>query len=267
MNNLGLRIGFFLTLLLLILGILAPWIAPYNPYAISLPHELQSPSRSHLLGTDANGTDILSVMLYGARTSLKISLLVSSFAIFIGLILGSIAGYFGGWIDVLIMRMVDIVFAFPGILLAIALGSMLGPSEFNLVLCLVCTSWAGYARLVRAEVLALKKMEFMEAAFALGVPTPRIFLFYLWPNLASPLLVAGTFGIAGTILAEASLSFLGIGIPPGDPSWGSLLSFGRDVLLEAPHVAIFPGIAIAVTVLSLHLLGEGLRRKYDPKSL
>lgn len=260
-----LLIGLVSFSLISLLGILSPLLAPYDPRKISLAEELMGPSSLHWLGTDANGTDILSILLYGSRTSLEISLTVTLLALFIGLLFGTVAGYFGGWIDAVMMRILDMIFAFPGILLAIALGSMLGPSKYNLILCLVLTSWAGYARLVRAEVQALRSIEYIEAARALGLSTIRIFFVYLWPNITSPLLVAATFGIAGTILAEASLSFLGIGIPPGDPSWGSLLSFGRDVLLEAPHVATFPGLAIVITVLSLHLLGEGLRQLLDPK--
>jgi peptide/nickel transport system permease protein len=247
-------------------GILAPWIAPYDPLHVSLPEELCHPGPAHLLGCDSNGSDIFSILLYGARISLGIGLSVTLISVFIGLIVGSVAGYFGGWRDGLLMRLLDIVFAFPGTILAIALASMLGPSNGNLVLCLSLTGWAGYARLVRGEVQAIRHLEYMEAARALGLPHTRIFLFYLWPNIISPVLVSATFGVAGTILAEASLSFLGIGVPPGTPSWGQLLSFGREVLLEAPHVAAFPGFAILTTVLGFHLLGEGLRRRLDPKA-
>jgi peptide/nickel transport system permease protein len=266
MKNWNLRVGGAMVGGMAVIGLLAPWIAPFDPLAISLPQELNLPNRTHLLGNDANGSDILSILLYGTRISLEVGILVTLVSVFVGLILGSIAGYFGGWRDTLLMRTLDIIFAFPGIILAIALASMLGPSKGNLILCLALTSWAGYARLVRAEVLAIRSLEYIEAARALGVSTPRIFFRHLWPNILSPLLVAATFGIAGTVLAEASLSFLGIGMPPGTPSWGSLLSFGRDVLLEAPHVAGFPGIAIVITVLGFHLLGEGLRQKLDPKA-
>lgn len=247
-------------------GILSPWIAPFDPLEISLPNELCAPSKIHWFGCDANGTDILSVILYGARISLEVGFTVTAISVLVGLIFGSIAGYFGGWKDSLLMRVLDIIFAFPGILLAIGMASMLGPSKRNLILCLVLTSWAGYARLVRGEVLSLRNMEYIEAARALGAPTIRIFLFHLWPNILTPLMVSATFGIGGTILAEASLSFLGIGMPPGTPSWGSLLSFGRDVLLEAPHVAMFPGFFIILSVLGFHLLGEGIRNRFDPKS-
>lgn len=265
-KNWNLFFGFCITLSITLLAIFASHLSPIDPNLISLKDELAFPSWSHPLGCDSNGSDILSIILHGARLSLKISILVTIISVFIGLIVGSIAGYYGGWRDTLLMRILDIIFAFPGIILAIALATMLGPSEWNMVLCLVATGWAGYARLVRGEVQSIRNQEFVEAARAMGLPDRRIFLFHLWPNIISPILVTATYGLAGTILAEASLSFLGIGVPPGTPSWGYLLSFGRDVLLEAPHVATFPGIAIMVTVFGFHLLGEGLRYKLDPKA-
>ncbi|RZA08554.1 MAG: ABC transporter permease [Proteobacteria bacterium] len=266
MKHLELKLGALLVSGIAALAVLAPFLSPYDPRAISLAEELRRPGPAHLLGCDANGSDILSVILAGARVSLEVGVSVTLASVLIGLVMGSIAGYFGGWRDALLTRVLDVVFAFPGILLAIALASVLGPSKGNLILCLTLTSWAGYARMVRGEVLALRGQEFVVAARALGLRTPRIFIFHLWPNLASPLLVTATFGLAGTVLAEASLSFLGIGVPPGTPSWGGLLSFGRDVLIEAPHVAAFPGVAIMITVLGFHLLGEGLRRRLDPKA-
>lgn len=250
-----------------LVGLLAPWLAPYDPLRISLPDELCQPGSAHLLGCDTNGSDILSILLWGARISLEVGLVVTLISVLIGLVVGSIAGYFGGWRDTLLMRVLDVIFAFPGTILAIALAAALGPSKGNLVLCLSLTGWAGYARLVRGEVRVLRGLEYVDAARALGVKVPRIFLFHLWPNLISPLLVTATFGVAGTILAEASLSFLGIGVPPGTPSWGQLLVFGKDVLIEAPHVATFPGLAIVVTVIGFHMLGEGLRKRLDPKAV
>lgn len=247
-------------------AIFAPWIAPFDPWKISLADELCQPGRAHFFGCDSNGTDIFSILLYGARISLEVGFSVTLISVTIGLVLGSLAGFFGGWRDTILMRLLDVIFAFPGTILAIALASMLGPSRGNLILCLSLTGWAGYARLVRGEVLNIRHLEYVDAARALGLSTPRIIFFHLWPNIFSPVLVTATFGIAGTILAEAGLSFLGIGVPSGTPSWGSLLNFGRDVLLEAPHVATFPGLAIMITVLGFHLLGEGLRRKFDPKA-
>lgn len=266
MKNTNLIIGGAIIFFIAMLAILAPLLAPFDPQLISLPNELCKPNQQNLLGCDSNGTDILSILIHGARVSLEVGIIVTTISVFIGLILGSIAGYFGGWRDALLMRVLDIIFAFPGIILAIAIASMLGPSRINLILCLSATGWAGYARLVRGEIMALKNLEYIEAARALGLGTKRIFSFHLWPNIFSPVLVAATFGIAGTILAEASLSFLGIGVPPGTPSWGALLSFGKDVLIEAPHVATFPGLAIMLTILGFHLLGEGLRQALDPKA-
>lgn len=247
-------------------GIFAPWLAPFDPLQIALPSELCRPSAEHWLGCDANGTDVLSVVIYGARVSLMVALIVTCISVTVGLLVGSVAGYYGGWRDSLLMRILDVVFAFPSTILAIGLAAALGPSKGNLILCLSLTGWAGYARLVRGEVQVVSKLEYVEAARALGLGDGRIFFFYLWPNILSALLVSATFGVAGTILAEASLSFLGIGVPPGTPSWGQLLVFGKDVLIEAPHVATFPGVAILVTVVGFHLLGEGLRRKLDPKA-
>jgi peptide/nickel transport system permease protein len=245
---------------------LAPWLGLPDPRGISLPQELLPPSFAHPLGCDANGTDILSILLNGARISLEVGVAVTISSLSIGLVVGSIAGYFGGWRDSVLMRVLDVFFAFPGILLAIGLASVLGPSLGNVILCLTVTGWAGYARMVRGEVQSIRNLEYVEAARALGMSNARIFLFHLWPNILSPLLVTATFGLAGTVLAEASLSFLGIGVPPGTPSWGSLLSLGKDVLVEAPHVAAFPGLAILTTVLGFHLLGEGLRQALDPKA-
>lgn len=266
MKHAELKVGALIVSGITALAALAPVLSPYDPRAIRLSEELQRPSTAHLLGCDANGSDILSVILYGARVSLEVGVAVTAASLLIGLFVGSVAGYYGGWRDTIVTRALDIVFAFPGIILAIALASVLGPSKTNLILCLTLTNWAGYARMVRGEVLGLRNSEYVEAARALGLGAPRIFFRHLWPNIASPLLVTATFGLAGTVLAEASLSFLGIGVPPGTPSWGGLLSFGRDVLIEAPHVAAFPGIAIMLTVLGFHLLGEGLRRKLDPKA-
>ncbi len=266
MKNWGLRIGGAAVGMITVVAVLSPWLAPYDPLAIALPEELCLPQGAHLLGCDANGSDILSILIYGTRISLEVGFAVTGISVLVGLLLGTIAGYYGGWRDGVLMRFLDVIFAFPGIILAIALASMLGPSKGNLILCLSLTGWAGYARLVRGEIQAIRHLEYVEAARSLGVSDRRLFLFHLWPNILSPVLVAATFGLAGTILAEASLSFLGIGVPPGTPSWGSLLSFGKDVLLEAPHVATFPGLAIMGTVLAFHLLGEGLRRQLDPKA-
>ena len=238
--------GFAVVLSVTLLGLFAPWLSPFDPMKISLPEELCRPNAMHWLGCDSNGTDIFSILLYGARVSLMVAFCVTAISVLTGLVVGSLAGYYGGWRDSLLMRFLDIVFAFPSTILAIGLAAALGPSKGNLILCLSLTGWAGYARLVRGEIRVARELEYVEAARALGLKDARILLLHLWPNIASPLLVSATFGIAGTILAEASLSFLGIGVPPGTPSWGQLLVFGKDVLIEAPHVATFPGVAIQI---------------------
>lgn len=260
-----LYIGGSIIALIFAAALLAPWISSYDPRAISLPDSLAPPSWKHWLGCDNHGADILSILVFGARLSLLVAGLATAASVSIGLVIGSLAGYSGGWIDQSIMRFLDMIFAFPGVILAIAITTITGPSQWNLILALTVTGWAGYARLVRGEVRVLKEREFVQAAQALGLSPLRIVVVHIWPNLVSPLAVAATFGLAGTILAEASLSFLGIGVPPGTPSWGSLLNQGRDFLIEAPHISTFPGIAIMVTILGFNFLGEGLREYLDPK--
>lgn len=264
-KNYSLFLGAAILLAMIFIAVASPWLSPYSPRQISLEQELCLPSSSHLLGCDSNGTDILSILLYGARISLLVGILSTAICLGIALALGSISGYCGGKVDAFLMRSLDIIFAFPGILLAIAVASLLRPSVQNLILCLSFTGWAGYTRLIRGEVRNVMAKDFVESAKALGLGPVRIVVFHIWPNIASNIIVAASFGIAGCILAEASLSFLGIGVPPGTPSWGALLSFGKDVIIEAPHVATFPGIAIMITVLGFNFLGEGLRVYFDPK--
>lgn len=266
MKNSKLIFGSIILATLLLAGIFAPFLTSYRPDTISLSETLCRPNSDHLLGCDTNGTDILSFVLYGAGLTLRVGGTVTIVCVLIGLVLGSVAGYAQGWKDSALMRLLDVVFAFPGSILAIALASMLGPSERNLILCLIATGWAGYTRIVRAEVLQVRTREYIEAARALGIPHWQIVVRHIWPNIASPLLVAATFGFGGVVLAEAGLSFLGIGVPPGTPSWGSLLNSGRDVLLEAPHVSTIPGIAVMLSVLGFNFLGEGLREAFDKMS-
>lgn len=247
------------------LAALAPWLSPADPTRIRLADSFCTPGAGHVLGCDNNGADILANLLYGARLSLEVGIVTTALCLAIGLVMGSIAGYRGGRLDALIMRVLDIIFAFPGIILAIAIATVMGPSKTNIILALTATGWAGYTRLVRGEVRALKEREYVHAARALGLGPTRIVVRHIWPNLVSPLVVAATFGIAGCILAEASLSFLGVGVPAGTPSWGALLSQGKDFLLEAPHISTFPGLAIMFTILGFNFLGEGLRERLDPK--
>jgi peptide/nickel transport system permease protein len=243
----------------------APWIAPCDPYAIDLAERLAPPSAAHPLGRDAHGADILSRLLYGGRVSFSVSILVVAVSGSIGVALGVLSGFYGGAVDLLLMRLVDVLLAFPGLLLAIALVAVLGPGTWNVVLALSLLGWVSFARLARGQTLALKEREFILAARISGQRDWRIMWVHVLPNILSPVIVQATFGVAGVIIAEASLSFLGLGAPPGAPSWGMMLSEGKEVLLEAPHVSIFPGLAIMLVVLSINFLGDRLRDRFDPR--
>jgi peptide/nickel transport system permease protein len=258
-NRASLFIGFAILLWLVGVAFLAPIITPHSPTQQNLERDLLSPSKEHPLGTDKLGRDLLSRILYGARISLLVGISTVTISLLIGLSIGSLSGYFGGWVDHLLMRLVDLLMAFPGILLAIGFTAVLGPSLKHVILALCLIGWTGYARLVRGEILALREKEFIHAALALGGGPARIILFHMLPNLLPPLLIQGTFGMAAAIIAEGSLSFLGLGAQPPTPSWGSLLSEGRQFLLVAPHLTTFPGLAIMITVLGLNLVGDGLR--------
>lgn len=250
--------------LLLVTALLAPFLAPYDPLAIDLRGELEGPAAGHPLGQDKLGRDILSQVIYGSRVSLVVGLVVVGISLLIGVTLGAAAGYFGGVFDTILMRIVDILLAFPGILLAIALAGILGPNLRNIILALCVLGWVGYARLVRGQVLAEKNREYVLAARAIGASHPRIILRHILPNCFAPVIVEATFGLAGVILAESSLSFLGLG-PQDVPTWGRLLNEGAQYLLFAPHVATFPGIAIMLTVLGFNFIGDGLRNRWDVK--
>jgi len=257
-------IGLAIIGLLLVTALLAPFVAPYDPLAIDLRGELEGPGAGHPLGQDKLGRDILSQIIYGSRVSLVVGLVVVGISLLIGVSLGAAAGYFGGAFDTILMRIVDILLAFPGILLAIALAGILGPNLRNIILALCVLGWVGYARLVRGQVLAEKNREYVLAARAIGASHPRIILRHILPNCFAPVIVEATFGLAGVILAESSLSFLGLG-PQDVPTWGRLLNEGAQYLLFAPHVATFPGIAIMLTVLAFNFMGDGLRNRWDVK--
>ncbi|MHB1843842.1 MAG: ABC transporter permease [Deltaproteobacteria bacterium] len=257
--------GFGLVALLLAAALGASWIAPGPPGRIDLAHEWQAPSRAHPLGTGDDGLDVLTEVVYGARVSLVVAALAVAIAGSVGTLIGTVAGYAGGGTDLLVMRVVDVLLAFPGLLLAIFMTAVIGPSLGGLVLALSVTGWVGYARLARGQALSLREREFVLAARALGASPTRIVFRHVLPNLLGPALVQATFGLPGIILAEAALSFLGLGVPPGTPSWGALVDQGSAHLLDAPHVAIFGGAAIAVTVLGFNLLGEALRESLDPR--
>src|SRR6059058_3815642 len=265
LRNFAFTTGLLLTVALVLIAIAAPLLAPFDPNAQDTIRRLEAPSHSHLLGLDDLGRDVLSRIVWGARISLRVGFSVVILASLIGITLGAISGYFGGWADTIIMRLTDILLAFPGILLAIALVAVLGPSLNNVILALVIIGWVGYARLVRGQVLKVREMEFVVAAKALGARSPRVIVRHVLPNIINPVIVMATLGLAGTILAEASLSFLGLGVQPPTPSWGSMLSYARPYLGEANHLAIFPGAAIMLAVMGLNFLGDGLIDALDPK--
>jgi peptide/nickel transport system permease protein len=258
--------GALLVASLVAIAVGAEWIAPYDPTAQVLAENLAPPRPDHLLGQDKLGRDILARVIYGTRVSLAVGVVTVLVSLIVGAGIGAVAGFAGGWIDELVMRAIDVLLAFPGLLLAIALTGVLGPSLRNVVLALCLIGWTGYARLARGEIVRLREREFVEAARALGVPERRILTRHLMPLLATPLLVQATFGMAAAIVAEASLSFLGLGAQPPTPSWGAMLNDGRAFVLVAPHLTIFPGLAILVTVLGLNFLGDGLRDRLDVRT-
>jgi peptide/nickel transport system permease protein len=248
-------------------GLGAPWIAPRSPAAIDLLHRLESPSSAHWAGTDELGRDTLSRLLWGARLSLTVSVTVVAVSLALGLAIGGLAGYLGGWIDTALTTFAMNTFlALPGILLAIAFAAFLGPGFSNLVLALAIGGWAGYARLVRAQVMAVRDREYVDAARALGASGLRIFFRHILPNILQPILVQAAIGMAGVILAEATLSFLGLGIPPPAPSWGAMLNDARSHLFDSPHLVLFPAAAVAGAVLGFNFLGDALRDQLDPRT-
>ena len=261
----GIVVGLAVWVALIAAAAAAPLLARYAPTEQALREGLLAPSDAHLFGQDRLGRDVLSRVLYGARVSLWVGTLAVAVSVTIGMLVGSLAGALGGIVDDLVMRLIDILQAFPGILLAIAAAAALGPSLFNVVLALSLIGWVGYARLVRGQILVVREMDYVHAAAALGAWPGRIILRHLLPNILAPVIVEASFGMAGAIVGEASLSFLGLGTQPPTPSWGSMLNEARNYLLVAPHLAIFPGLAVMVVVLGLNFLGDGLRDMLDPR--
>ena len=259
------RVGLAIVLIAILAAAIGPTLSPYDPSAQELARRLEAPSLSHPFGLDELGRDILARLLAGARISLLVGLAVVSVSSAVGMLMGSIAGYFGGRVDDVISRLVDVLMAFPGILLAIALVAVLGPSLTNVVLALSVIGWVGYARLVRGQALRARELDFVQAARALGAGSGRIVLRHVLPTAFPAVVVQATLGMAGAIIAEASLSFLGLGVQPPTPSWGTMLDAGRAHLFDAPHLTIFPGLAIALLVLGFNFLGDGLRDRVDPK--
>jgi len=260
-------IGMFLLSIFVITGLSAPWLAPYSPASIDLLHRLQGISTAHPAGTDELGRDTLSRLLLGARLSLAVSVSVVAVSLALGISIGGLAGYLGGWVDTALTTFAMNTFlALPGILLAIAFAAFLGPGFSNLVLALAIGGWAGYARLVRAQVMAVRDREYVDAARALGAGVLRIFFRHILPNVVQPILVQAAIGMAGVILAEATLSFLGLGIPSPSPSWGGMLNDARLHLFDSPHLVLFPAVAVAGAVLGFNFLGDALRDQLDPRT-
>jgi peptide/nickel transport system permease protein len=266
-HNLLATTGALLIAGLVVCALFGPWIAPQDPAHIDLASRLMRPSAAHWFGTDELGRDILSRVIYGARISMLVGSCVVAASLTLGLIFGSIAGYYGGFLDRFLNVVVMNAFmSFPGILLAIAFVAFLGPGLFNLVLALSIGGWVGYARLVRAQVLAVREREFVEAARALGASDARIIVRHILPNIIQPVIVQAAIGMAGAILAEATMSFLGLGVPPPTATWGSMLNDARSHLFDTPHLVLFPAAAVMLAVLSFNFVGDGLRDYLDPRS-
>ena len=267
MNRLA-YFGLVFIVLLVLVALFAPWIATHDVGAIDLLARYKGPSAEHWLGTDATGRDVFSRVVFGARISLQVGLVVVVVSAVVGTIIGALAGYYGGWIDRVVSGyVVNVFLAFPGLLLAIALVAFLGAGLGKLILALCVIGWVGYARVMRGQVLKVREYDFVQAARALGARDWRILLFHVLPNAVQPLIVQASLGMAGAVLSEASLSFLGLGVPPPAPSWGVMLEEARDLatLQRAPHAMLVPGVAIALTVLAFNFLGDGLREYLDPR--
>jgi peptide/nickel transport system permease protein len=260
------RLGWTIVIVAALAATIGPWLMPGDPLGQDLPRRLTGPSWGHPFGSDELGRDVLARLILGARVSLIVGLSVVSLSATIGTAVGAIAGYAGGWVDEVLSRVMDVLLAFPGILLAIALVSVLGPSLTNVVLALVVIGWVGYARLVRGQVLKIRELDYVQAIRAVGATPLRVLLRHVVPATIPSVIAQGTLGMAGAIIAEASLSFLGLGVQPPTPSWGTMLDAGRSHLFDAPHLTVFPGLAIALVVLGLNFVGDALRDSFDPRS-
>lgn len=257
--------GAAIVILLFLLSVFAPYLTPYSPDDLDAYRILLPPSEGHWLGTDELGRDVLTRIIYGARISLKVGFVSVGIAAFIGTVAGLFSGYYGGWVDQLLMRFVDIMLCFPAFFLILAVIALLEPSIWYIMMIIGLTGWMGVARLVRAEVLSLRERDFILAARAIGASDLRIIFRHILPNALSPVIVTATLGVAGAILTESALSFLGIGVQPPTPSWGNMLTSGKDYLEFAWWLSLFPGVAILITVLAYNLVGEGLRDALDPR--
>ena len=255
--------------LLVLLAVAAPLVARHNPIAVDLINSLQPPSWNHWFGTDIQGRDVWARLVYGTRVSLTVGLVSQGIALSLGVLLGLIAGYYGKWVDETVMRLADVTLAFPTLLLLIALVAALQPSLTVVFIVIGLVGWAGMARLVRGQVLVVRELEFVQAERALGAADARILAYHILPSVVAPVVIAATLGVAGAIMAESSLSFLGLGVQPPKPSWGSMIADGRDLyqLRRAPWTSLFPGLAIGAAVLGFNLLGDALRDALDPRAV
>jgi len=251
---------------MLVCALAAPLLAPHDPFAQQLPLRLESPSAGHWLGTDELGRDELSRMIFGARVSVQVGLSVVAVSLVIGLVIGSLAGFYGGLLDRLVnLIVINSLMAFPGILLALAMVAFLGPGLGKVILALSVGGWIGYARLVRGEILKAREHDYVQAARALGVRDARLLWRHIWPNVIPPVIVQAAIGLGGAILAEATLSFLGLGVPPPVPTWGGMLNDGRAHLFDAPHLTVFPALGVMLAILAFNFLGDALRDRLDPR--
>ncbi|ETP67239.1 ABC transporter permease [Planococcus glaciei] len=265
LENKAAVVGGLIILFYIFIAVFAPVLAPYHPHDINLDNKLMPPSTEHWMGTDDKGRDILSRILYGSRLSMGVGFAAVIFGAFFGITLGLIAGYYGKWIDSVIMRCMDVLLAFPGILLALAIVSALGPSLINVTIAVGAFSVPLFARIVRGSTLEVKQLEYIDAIRSLGAKDGTIIFKHILPNIMSPIIVQGTLRVATAILSAAGLSFLGLGAQPPSSEWGTMLSSGRDFLFSAPYIAIFPGLAIAFLVLGFNIFGDGLRDAFDPR--
>jgi peptide/nickel transport system permease protein len=252
-------------LLVLLVALFAPILAPYDPAKINVPHRLEGPSTTHLMGTDQNGRDILSRVVYGSRVSVQVGVVAVAIALLVGVPLGLVAGYVGGVVDEALMRIMDAVIAFPAIILALVIVAALGSGVTNVMLAVGIVGTPVFARLVRAQTLSLRELDYVLAARTVGATAPRILLRHIWPNATAPIIVQASLAAGGAIIAEASLSFLGIGVVPPTPTWGGMLQDGFRIIYLSPWLAVFPGIAIYLVVLSLNFLGDAVRDALDPR--
>jgi ABC-type dipeptide/oligopeptide/nickel transport system permease subunit len=261
------RLGIGIVIVMALAALIAPLIARQSPITIDLLHILQRPSSQHWLGTDIQGRDIWSRLVYGARVSLTVGLISQGIALSLGVTMGLLAGFYGKWVDEVVMRLADVTLAFPTLLLLIAMVAALQPSEGVVFATIGIVGWAGMARIVRGQVLVVRQLEYIQAIKALGAGDLRIMVQHVLPNVIAPVVIAATLGVAGAIMAEAALSFLGLGVPPPAPSWGSMIADGRDLdqLRRAPWTSVFPGVAIGAAVLGFNLLGDALRDALDPR--